>query len=478
MISRATVRNVIDKAELEYQKCWDVLCKLREGNARVFTVNDLLDFQPRLAQNLSNLDKICRALHQEKRTIIENKSTFNTQWFKHRLKLIQDYQDALKGTIAIGKSLGDAFAWIFYRKERKLLTEHLHHQGVFHTPPGIGGLGELEFVKTVKFIRDQLVIYHGTTSFLRIGDISLIDLKTWKVTAIGELKTSMVGDNEIEINVVMIGPVESESRSPESLLEIRGSITTSTIRKKLPSQIRQKLDRQAKNIVKSFSLAREKVGFELSTAMQSNINELSTLLEESKRLSISYRKVGDSQLVISVPNPGKRLLSRLLSNSKPNLDRKLYGIKKYAQQLVDPKSDLNSLIISDLHNPDPDYQLQAGMTPLFWWPLDLEHIRQILFHEVLLFSVYNPVHLVRKLRSAGFEVKRIRNENQYEVSKKMGDKIVEVHGFGYLMDLIMLQFFPEESVVELIENVASKLKLDKVQANTRVEFQIVQQLLL
>jgi hypothetical protein len=31
--------------------------------------------------------------------------------------------------------------------------------------------------------------------------------------------------------------------------------------------------------------------------------------------------------------------------------------------------------------------------PLFWWPLDVEAIEAILFHDVWVFSVYNPAHL-------------------------------------------------------------------------------------
>jgi hypothetical protein len=34
--------------------------------------------------------------------------------------------------LAMGKSLGDAFAWFFYQKERKLLEEHNKAPRVLH----------------------------------------------------------------------------------------------------------------------------------------------------------------------------------------------------------------------------------------------------------------------------------------------------------------------------------------------------------
>ena len=99
-------------------------------------------------------------------------------------------------TIAIGRSLGDSFAWFFYHSERKHLEEHLKHERQLHMPPGIGGIGELEFLDKTRVIDNHLVIYHGTTTFLRIGDVSFLDMKTLRLTAIGELKTKEIGPKE------------------------------------------------------------------------------------------------------------------------------------------------------------------------------------------------------------------------------------------------------------------------------------------
>src|SRR5215212_8145501 len=52
-------------------------------------------------------------LHQEKENTIANKGRVSPEWFTHRMKLLDGYQNVLKATISIGKQLGDAFAWLF-----------------------------------------------------------------------------------------------------------------------------------------------------------------------------------------------------------------------------------------------------------------------------------------------------------------------------------------------------------------------------
>lgn len=188
MVSEKEIDRLLSDVEIEFKKCWDILSNIKEENLENIT-EDLLNFQPILATALFKLNSEYRKIVQEEKSLISRKNHVSLEWFKNRLKRLDQYKKLIKEAIKLGKVLGDSYAWIFYNRDRNLLNEHYKHQLITHTPPGIGGLGELEFIKNVNVTQEHFVLYHGITTFLRIGDISLIDLKNLRVSAIGELKT-------------------------------------------------------------------------------------------------------------------------------------------------------------------------------------------------------------------------------------------------------------------------------------------------
>lgn len=213
MTNKHEVVKLIDETELIYCKCWDVLCSLK--GKKPFAVKEILEFQFILGNALYNLSKKYRNIFQAERIIIQEKNKLSPEWFKKRLKKLSEYKQAINNTIAIGKSIGDGFAWFFYQKERKCLVEHLRikHNKNLHMPPGLGGIGELEFVKNIKGLEGHLTIYHGTTNLLRIGDISFINLETLELTALGEIKTQRVDGNTIKIKLALISPISKKNFS-------------------------------------------------------------------------------------------------------------------------------------------------------------------------------------------------------------------------------------------------------------------------
>jgi hypothetical protein len=146
------------------------------------------------------------------------------------------------------------------------------------------------------------------------------------------------------------------------------------------------------------------------------------------------------------------------------------------RQIVDPESKENTLAIHDIHNPDPKYQIQSGMTPLFWWPLNPEYIKRIIFHEVLLFGIYNSAHFLKKLRNAGFQVEQ-REREQYQIWKQVGNRTISVEHIQYFINLIVLQLFSEEAVIDLINSIVSKIETDNISGNARIEMQFIQEML-
>ena len=69
-------------------------------------------------------------------------------------------------------------------------------------------MGEIQFIRHVPVVAGHLVLYHGITTFLRVGDVSLISLDgTRRVAAIGELKTRPDHEDEmLNISLLLHGP--------------------------------------------------------------------------------------------------------------------------------------------------------------------------------------------------------------------------------------------------------------------------------
>lgn len=97
-----------------------------------------------------------------------------------------------------------------------------------------------------------------------------------------------------------------------------------------------------------------------------------------------------------------------------------------------------------------------GTMPVFWWDLDLELIRQILFHEIEVVALFNPAHLVSKLERKGFDVVMSPEDGKLLVSKRSANCEFRVEGMDYFTRLITQCLYSEETVVEMLEKVATE----------------------
>src|SRR5690606_27622470 len=113
-----------------------------------------------------------------------------------------------------------------------------------------------------------------------------------------------------------------------------------------------------------------------------------------------------------------------------------------------------------------------GAVPLFWWPLDSEFIRQIIFLDVLLISLYNPGHLMGKLERAGLEVEQAARPDEFVVRARKGDGILELFNTSYFLHLIRYFLVSEDSVVEIIQKFIALLGEKDLPVNSRVDLQI------
>jgi len=468
MISKKLIKKLIDEVEVKYELCWKFLSQLRNGEKSATLSNDFLNFQPTLTSALFQLDEMYRVLAQQQNQTIAKKNQLSQNWFKHRMKTLRSYQKIIKEIIAIGKALGDSFAWVFYQSERQFLKKHYEHEQTPHTPPGIGGWGELEFIRNVKLVHNQFVLYHGITTFLRIGDVSLIDLKTLRVNAIGDLKTKETEDGNRQIVLYMVIPDSSLENIPDL-----PEYSESDHLKKLPLALKERLNKQIKKMGESFAQNVPKEILEVRN--DSHIPKLQKLATRLKQSNIAYEKAGESLILVGFRiNNGKSLSSKILGNSKINYQKRLKDLVKYATQIIDisqvnAANNSNSFFVGHLN-----FDIPFGSKPLYWWveEVETEFIREFIFHDVHITTLYNPAHLIRKLRELNFIVEIKNGGRKIKVSKVIGKAKFEIAGMNYFLNLIQRNLVHEDLIISMFVELLNKFQSGDVQPSAIIDLDI------
>ncbi|PLX51154.1 MAG: hypothetical protein C0613_00675 [Desulfobulbaceae bacterium] len=474
MISKVKVHALIDDIERDYIKCWDILCGIKEYSTKSGDINKIFEFQPILANAIFKLSRKYRAIHQEKQKVIGKKKQLTPSWFKRRLKLLSGYQKSIKETILIGKSLGDSYAWFWYQKDRSFIQEHLKHEEIFHFPPGIGGIGELEFIKNTKGFEGHLIIYHGTTSFLRLGDISFIDLKSMKVSGIGEIKTKKISENKIQVNLFIQGTNIENKLTFLQKKEL--SEPPKRPQEKLPEWIKTRLKKQLKEVHLSFENQNErKVSNKISREHKFHYDSLTELYRKIKENKFCYVKVGDGLLLVGYALNRKSLSGKLDNRSIANLNKKLSNLIPSTMEIISKKREDNSIFIDSLHYTDGSkIYIMLGMVPLFWWPISPNLIKQIIFQDLVLVTIFNPSFLMEKLESVGFETEN--NGRKYRVYEMIDNNRLEFEGVSYFMRMIQQYLFTEESILDLLISAKKEILSKKIEPRTKLVLQIEQKI--
>src|SRR4029077_13362979 len=96
---------------------------------------------------------------------------------------------------------------------------------------------------------------------------------------------------------------------------------------------------------------------------------------------------------------GTKLSTRLLPRSTGDVTRMTKPTVSVAMELVDKSTNDNRLLIDHIK-----MNYVPGTTPLLWAPIRASILKQLFFEEGIVWTWFNPVHLVRKLREHGFEV--------------------------------------------------------------------------
>lgn len=464
-------KNLLDKTESKYLKCWQILSSFKKQPDKSIVL-----FQGILCEALIDLSKAYKQINQLRSNLIERKKSFSKTWFSSRQKTLSDRQKKIVEVSGIGKAMGDAFAWIFYHNDRALLDEHSKHQYSKIMPTGFGGFGEMMFVKNIKMFDKYLVIYHGTTTILRIGDISFIDLSKLKVAGIGEIKTSPEGKGKLLIGILMNFTSSSlPINMPKTKKLKKGSMID-----ELPQKTKDRLKRQMAKIGKTLSeKSIKKAKKHINKYVKYYYNEFEKLFDKSVRYTFSYGQFGKGLLCGVYCQRKRSLYSIFCSKSNIEFNTKLVGLKTRTEKLLLKGSKFNDTKLGALlYLEDGTPWLMPGAIPLFWWPINIELIKKIIFRQYIIFTVYTPAHFMDALQKEGFEIYKKKGRRlDFWLEKEFGDHKMQFENIWFFIELITQCLLRESEAIKMIlYSIDQSKTYGKQQERCRVDFRFSQML--
>ena len=455
-ISRARVSTAINEAHRTFLKCFDTLALFKQ---RKVQAERLVAFQYDLGSALFALDRHYDEITAQKRAVVARKSAVSPRWFRAALQRLDRYAKALDGAVRIGKQLGDTFAWLFYHGDTHLLNEHLKHQGQRHTPPGIGGKGELAFIRHPGIFPDHLLLYHGITTYLRLGDVSLVHLPTMTISGVGELKTQPINDQEATITIVLIGENDILQERMKALKE--QAPRTTAPRPPMPQRQKDRLQRQIRRMTGLVGITPATKS--APSNVFANLHQLEDVIKTAGP-QLTHRKIDDGLAIVAARLDGApTLASRLLPRSSPKCARMIRPAKDIAMALVDTTSNQNSLIMQEITTG-----FHPGFTPLFWSPLSAGVLKPLFFMEVAAWTWFNPLHLVRKLRARGYEVETGPMGVPERVTAVQQEGQPVMYGLSTFMPLLHQTLITEKAFIDQVEQAFRTVAQDRPPDGARV----------
>lgn len=449
-ISEEEVKAIIEKAEKELSDCFDMLidfCYGRNGFGNAIT-----KFQPLLAECLFELMQFYQKLHKEKYELIERKSSYEKTLFADLMKTNAKYAKAVSTAIDIGKNMGDAYAWYFFKDNRKELEKHLQHESTGLFVGGIGGRGELEFIKHSSNIDGLYVIYHGITTMLRIGDFSLFDSKHG-IAGVGELKTKLVDDT---LKVTATITSRSKIRLPKIPL-----VSNKSVEERIKDTQREfpRLERQLRTHTDLLHVKESDRSSEFYSSYDYDI--LNTLTPETP-IAINS---DNSLMVVAAWSKYDSLFDILIENEDaatlPD------NFQEKALSLTKPEIPYNMFIIGDL-----DTQINLLSIPILWWKIDEKLCRDIYFKKVRVETIFNPAKLLNYFLEDGYSVSTGDNLKKFEIYKDIDNNRIGVGHFESICYLITNSFMKTKDVYEISKQVTDAITNGEYQPNSRIDIHI------
>ena len=441
MITKKNIKYEFKFAEKSLEFCWHVLVNLKNSsNQDDDFIDNLLKFQETLAISIFRLQTIRNDIIAEEKNRIKKKDNYNYEWFRARMKLLSNFKKGVDSVINMSKSFGDAFAYFFYQFDENLLSKHLNHQRITNNSPDIGKRGEIEFVKNIKHIDGHFTLFHDITNILRYGDFSFINLRTFKVEKVGELKTKKIDSQTLDLSLTYFKRDDIDKKN-EPLVN--------------PDLEKTRNGRQILGMANFLFNKKNENDRNESFENPTYSKEIEKLLKTSKLNGNKYIKVSKGLAFISLKSRKSNLYNNIFHK-----DYTKYGMnenfnKLYieaAKKLLKKNSNNNGIIIGQLlYNPDLTDKTTPGTVPLFWHPIDTEVLKRLYFLNTIVISIFNPAHLIEEIEELGYYVdSKYSNKKRDNINPKKGIERFDLF-ISYIINFLMNESFVIKSVKKINE---------------------------
>lgn len=449
LISMETVKENIDTAEGTLSKCFGMLMDIKNGTDALGDA--IMNFQPLLADCLYELMGFYQKLQAEKNFIISQKSIWDQTVFKDSITANAKYIKVVKEVITIGKILGDAFSWLFYSKNRPELDMHFEHPSTGLFVAGVGGKGEIEFIKNNQNLDGLFVVYHGITDMLRIGDFSLY-ANGMGIVGVGELKSQCKGDRiRITANITSKVNIKKPAEAENTDLSFEENM-------KLLQQSFPSLPKQIEAQDKLMEVKESEHSSDFYADYEYDV--VNSLSQESP-LALN----ADNSLLLCATWSNRNSLFDILFEDE-HIDGP-EGLSNYALELMKPESPYNEAIISEI-----DTRMFFSRMPILWWKISDKLCRDIYFKRVAILTVFNPAKLLRFFTDKGFQVVSFGKTQDIKLEKIANGKRMEFGSLQMYMDLIHHSMMRTEAVFAIAKRVIDDFESGKIPLGTKVDMHI------
>ncbi len=467
-ISAREVRKALDDAEQKLVWCTEVVGALSGYKFNEAIGENVVSFQQRLYRIIADLEALYRRIKGEEKRLIRGKPRYDPLWFPKRMAQLSAYSKKLGDGLTLARAVGDGFVWFFYERDPQMIEEHLKLQPQLLLPSDLGAAGERILLENLQAIDGKFMLYHGITSMLRIGDFSFVDMKSLRVVCLAELKTSRIDPQQINLSLSIIsGDKDQIPRFP------RSEPSQTREPPPLPSaQMQARFARQRKVMQESIVAAKKvREVLTVSGGLGFHYRELEDVVRRSHTRAFEYVKAGDG-LIIGVwrlpeprsygsPSPKRQI------DLMPDLAR---DMPDWTMKILDAGAAWNSIAFGGLGGDDSLKARPTGL-PFFAWPLDPQVLGDIAFERVVVITLFNAGHLIKRLHARGYAVKLDESGRLKRATKQIDDKLIELENYSYFMSLVPWALMTEDAVMSMIEQTieaASVVPLDQHPA--KIEF--------
>lgn len=447
-ISARAVRVALDDAEQKLAWCTRVVGALSGHKSDQATGEEVVEFQQRLYRIVVDLEVLYRRIKREEKRLIGAKARYNLAWFAKRMAQLAAYSKKLRDGLMLARAVGDGFVWFFYERDPQLIEEHLKLQPQLLLPPDLGAAGERILLENLRSVDGKFMLYHGITSLLRIGDFSFVDLTTLRVACLAELKTSRIDPQRINLSLSVIsGDKDQIPRFP-----MREPSEPRDPPPPLSASMQARFERQQR-LMQASIVAAKKVRDRLtvSSDLGFHYRELEDVVRRSHARAFEYVKAGDGLIIGAWRVPGA--VSYGAPSPKRRIDRMhelASDMPAWATKILDAGVTWNSIAYGGLGGEDSLKVRPTGL-PFFAWPVDPQVLADIAFERVVVITLFNAGHLIKRLHAGGYHVELDEKGRLKRATKQVDNKLIELVNYSYFMSLVPWALMTEDAVMSMIE---------------------------